>query len=180
MDRSQILQKLVEERQSLWRKIAYKIVGVDEIADDVLQESWRKLLASKVNFNSYEEWERYFKKIVIHTALDFRKMEGRMLKKSAPLEAALDQPDQQDGQLDRVIQGERRQSEEKMLNDVISILETLPAGQRDAVRWLILEEESKTLEQISRREGVPISTLRSRLAGAIKKIQKNLRKKEAL
>ncbi len=179
MDKEEILQKLAEERPAFWSKIIYNILRQNDIVDDVLQESWKRLLASRVNLESYGDWERYFRKIVINTALDYRKLQGTSIKRSAPIEAILEMPDQKEDPLKEVIAEENREVGKRILDDVNSLIAKLPAGQQDAICWILLEEEPMTLEQLSLQKGIPISTLKSRLISGLKKIQKNLRKKDA-
>jgi DNA-directed RNA polymerase specialized sigma24 family protein len=56
----------------------------------------------------------------------------------------------------------------------------LPSPQREAIERLVLSEDERSLSEISRELGIPISTLKSRVILGIEKVRKKLRKKRLL
>jgi RNA polymerase sigma factor (sigma-70 family) len=180
MDREAILKDIAEKHHNLWKKLAYKIVKDAGVTDDVLQESWRKVLSSKANFLGHGDWENYFTRVVINTALDYWKEKVKLSQRVASLEEAFSLSDGKDSQLAEILREEEAQRYQALLREIDLSIQELPDSQREAIALLLLDENPDTLQAISQRQGVAISTLRSRLLGGIKRIQKDLRKKGIL
>lgn len=168
------MKQLTREHETSWRRMVRRITKSSELTEDVLQESLRRALSSRVLFKSVQDWERYFKRVLVNTALDHTKVRVKANKLSIALVNAVELADHKEDQLKRVLHMERQEQERQILREVRSLIPRLPPKQRQAILLLINQRESETLEDISRREGIAISTLRSRMMSGIRRIRRAL------
>lgn len=173
-------EKLYLQYQSLWYRVAFQIVHDPDDAKDIVQDAYRKFLGTQREWPSFEDAKRYFSTIVTNTAIDYFKMSRRREEKlsAADPDSNSSMPGQYDG--GRPWDALERSREERLLKESIHCIQTLPPPQKEAVQRLLLDEGNKTLSQISRELGIPISTLKSRSILGIKKVRKKLRRKRLL
>lgn len=180
MRREDILTQLVGKHARNWRRTVNRILKDRDLTEDVLQESWRRVLASPVRLATPHDWENYFQRVLVNTARDHWKARTRRSLRSVLLEEAAQLADPRESALVQVLNNERRLRDHQMLREALTIISTLPLSQRQAIFLLIQKDPAETLAEISRREGIPVSTLRSRMRAGIRTIRRLLRQKGLL
>jgi len=180
MEQEDFITQLSGKQARAWHRTVARMLKDRDLADDVLQESWRRVLASQVSFPTRTEWEKYFTRTLVNTALDHGRERSRSTRLAADLEEAEGLADQEQDQLRSVLDGERARRDQRILREAMALVQGLPAGQRHAIVLLINKRPSETLQDISRREGVAVSTLRSRMYSGIRHLRRLLVRKGLL
>ncbi|MBI4482639.1 MAG: sigma-70 family RNA polymerase sigma factor [Acidobacteria bacterium] len=170
------LAKIWEEHGHLWLHIARSIVRNPADAEDVVQEAYRRLLSSAATFSDETAALRYFKRIVINTAINYYNSFHRERERSEGWEAAQGRAAGKTP-YDQYEEEERSRRQELLCREALAALHSLPATQRRAIQEMLLQDEPRTLTEVSRAQGLSVSTLRSQLMSGVKKIRKKLRKK---
>lgn len=175
-----LMKQLTNKHARSWRRTVNRILRDRDLTEDVVQESWRRVLNSRVNFQTPGDWENYFHRVLINTARDHGRARTRTGKISTTLDGAFHLADHKEDPLFGVLKKERRRRERYILQEVIHLMQALSPAQRQAIVLLINKGPAETLEAISRREGIAISTLRSRMYSGIRRIRRSLIKKGLL
>ncbi|HEY3130074.1 MAG TPA: RNA polymerase sigma factor [Acidobacteriota bacterium] len=171
-----LLEDLWARHQRLFRHIACAIVRDADIAEEVVQEAFRRALGSHFPGSSSEEALLYLKRIVTNTSIDYYHHGRRQA-----LEDDLDQANRvadppASSPLNQLLEQERQDLEKKRLNVIKREMTKLPPEQRFIIENLVLQESPATLTALSQSTGVPISTLRSRMILGLDRIRESLRK----
>lgn len=135
------------------------------IADDLFQEVWGKVIASRDRYEPRAQFNTFLFRIAHNCAVDYfrragRQQMGRMDDVDELQESLADTPS---------IEPEVQASEAQVRASYRQALEQLPAEQREA--FLLYEESGLSLEDIGRITGVAMETAKSRLRYAFRKLR---------
>jgi RNA polymerase sigma-70 factor (ECF subfamily) len=172
-----LLEDLWSTHLRLFRHIAYAIVRQADIAEDAIQEAFRRALRSHQEIERQDEALLYLKRIVTNTSIDYYHRRRRN-ETDTPLDQAdrvADRP--ASSPLVQLLEKERQSINARRLRDIAREIRSLPPEQRFAIEQLVLSESPPGLTALSQATGIPISTLRSRVVLGLDRIRKNLRKK---
>ncbi len=175
MTQRELLERLAAEQPQVWRKLARRILGEHPMIEDLIQECWQRLLKSRTSFSDYDQLRRYFCAVLINRALDYRKQLARQRSKLSSLDERFDLIDSGRYALAPQAGLEISAELQPLLREAMQLLARLPEPQRQAIVWLLLDEDPRPLEQVSREKGIAASTLRSRLKSGLEKLRKGLR-----
>jgi RNA polymerase sigma-70 factor (ECF subfamily) len=145
-------------RKSLYLYLLRSSPGPSE-ADDLYQEAWSRVIASKERFN-HGSFKAYLFRIARNLQIDcYRRASFRLVPDAGAVEALLDPAPEPD------VQRHAQDCGERLLNE----LGELPAEQRDT--FLLKEESGLTLEQIAELVNTGRETIKSRLRYALKRLR---------
>jgi RNA polymerase sigma-70 factor, ECF subfamily len=140
-----------------------------ETADDLFQEVWGKVIASRERYEVRAQFNTYLFRIAHNCAIDhFRRSTRQRDNVSADIEEV--------AELIAAVDHERPEAmlaESQLREDFRRALEHLPAEQRDV--FVLYEESGLSLEEIGKITGVAMETAKSRLRYALSKLRAALR-----
>ena len=156
---------LYERHKGPLYRYLQRMCGRREVADDLFQEVWSKVIASRGRYEARAQFNTFLFRIAHNCAVDHFRRSGR------PHEGAaqdIDDVAEQIGGAEHE-QPDAALSEAQVRQDFRRALEQLPAEQRDV--FVLYEESGLTLEEIGRITGVAMETAKSRLRYAVGKLR---------
>lgn len=160
---------LYERHKGPLYRYLQRMCGRREVADDLFQEVWSKVIASRSRYEARAQFNTFLFRIAHNCAVDYFRRSGR------PHESAAQDVDELAEQIGAA-EHERPDSalsEAQVRSDFRRALAELPAEQRDV--FVLYEESGLTLEEIGRVTGVAMETAKSRLRYAVGKLRTALR-----
>lgn len=150
-------------KRALYRYVQ-RMCGGGDAANDVFQEVWSKLIASRERYEVRAQFSTFLYRIAHNCVVDHHRRGGRMQASTQYDEQAIEsvagaeheQPDQ------AYVQAQARGAFRRALD-------ALPAEQRDV--FVLYEETGLSLEEIGRITGVAMETAKSRLRYAVAKLR---------
>ena len=140
-----------------------------EAANDLFQEVWSKVIASRERYEVRAQFNTYLFRIAHNCAIDYFRRTGKM---SAGQIADVNE-------LEEVLPGndadrpDAQASESEVKAAFKRALDDLPAEQRDV--FVLYEESGLSLEEIGKVTGVAMETAKSRLRYAVSKLRAALK-----
>jgi RNA polymerase sigma-70 factor, ECF subfamily len=160
---------LYERHKGPLYRYLQRMCGRREVADDLFQEVWSKVIASRSRYEVRAQFNTFLFRIAHNCAVDYFRRSGRPFEGPA---ADIDELAEQIGAVEHE-QPDAAASEEQVRSDFRRALAELPAEQRDV--FVLYEESGLTLEEIGRITGVAMETAKSRLRYAVGKLRTALR-----
>jgi len=160
---------LYERHKGPLYRYLQRMCGRREVADDLFQEVWSKVIASRSRYEVRAQFNTFLFRIAHNCAVDYFRRSGR------PHESAAQDVDELAEEIGAA-EHERPDaalSEEQVRSDFRRALAELPPEQRDV--FVLYEESGLTLEEIGRITGVAMETAKSRLRYAVGKLRTALR-----
>jgi RNA polymerase sigma-70 factor (ECF subfamily) len=160
---------LYERHKGPLYRYLQRMCGRREVADDLFQEVWSKVIASRGRYEARAQFNTFLFRIAHNCAVDYFRRSGR------PHERAAQDVDDLAEELGAVEheQPDAALSEAQVREDFRRALAELPPEQRDV--FVLYEESGLTLEEIGRITGVAMETAKSRLRYAVGKLRTALR-----
>jgi RNA polymerase sigma-70 factor (ECF subfamily) len=156
---------LYERHKGPLYRYLQRMCGRREVADDLFQEVWSKVIASRGRYEVRAQFNTFLFRIAHNCAVDYFRRSGR------PHEGAAQDIDDLAEQIGGA-EHERPDaalSDAQVRRDFRRALEELPPEQRDV--FVLYEESGLTLEEIGRITGVAMETAKSRLRYAVGKLR---------
>lgn len=160
---------LYERHKGPLYRYLQRMCGRREVADDLFQEVWSKVIASRSRYEARAQFNTFLFRIAHNCAVDHFRRSGR------PHESAAQDVDEIAEEIGAA-EHERPDaalSEAQVRSDFRRALAELPPEQRDV--FVLYEESGLTLEEIGRITGVAMETAKSRLRYAVGKLRTALR-----
>ncbi len=160
---------LYERHKGPLYRYLQRMCGRREVADDLFQEVWSKVIASRGRYEARAQFNTFLFRIAHNCAVDYFRRSGR------PHERAAQDVDDLADELGAVEheQPDAALAEAQVREDFRRALAGLPPEQRDV--FVLYEESGLTLEEIGRITGVAMETAKSRLRYAVGKLRIALR-----
>lgn len=144
-----------------------------ETANDLFQEVWSKVIASRERYEVRAQFNTYLFRIAHNCAVDYFRRSGRQRESfSADVEEAAQQFPAAEHE-----RPEAALAESQLRTDFRRALDGLPAEQRDV--FVLYEESGLSLEEIGKITGVAMETAKSRLRYALTKLRAALRQHQS-
>ncbi len=167
--------KVWEENQHLFRSIIFAIVGNPADIEDVLQETYRRVLKTPCQITSREETFYYLKKSVRNTAIDWNRKSFRrnltVKEQVSDYDRLEELHSSGENPLSQLLEEERMQSEADFISEVYLAINELPEKQQDAVKAFFSIGGSPSPKELCVIKNIPYSTLRSRMVKGIDSIR---------
>jgi RNA polymerase sigma-70 factor (ECF subfamily) len=136
----------------------------DEAANDLFQEVWGKVIASRERYEVRAQFNTFLYRIAHNCTIDYFRRAGRPHAVAQDIEELAEElPDAVQ------IAPEQAASETQFRADFRRALDALPVEQRDV--FVLYEESGLSLEDIGRITGVAMETAKSRLRYALAKLR---------
>jgi RNA polymerase sigma factor (sigma-70 family) len=164
--------ELMERHRTATYHIINKIVHNDDIANDLVQETFMKAFAALATYRSEYRFSTWLYKIAANSSIDFlRKKRIQVLSLDRPLTT-------KDGEVDIEIPDysyhPERDLERKERNfSIEEAIESLPKKYRDVIVYR--HKDDKSYEEIADLLGVPVGTVKARIFRARELLKKKLR-----
>lgn len=144
-----------------------------ETANDLFQEVWGKVIASRERYEVRAQFNTYLFRIAHNCAVDYFRRSGRQRDHvSADIEDIAEQIASADHE-----RPEAMFAQSQLHADFRRALDHLPAEQRDV--FVLYEESGLSLEEIGKITGVAMETAKSRLRYALGKLRAALRQHQS-
>jgi RNA polymerase sigma-70 factor, ECF subfamily len=148
-------------------RVAYRLLGHEQDALDVVQEAMLKAFSALGDFDGRSGFRTWLLKIVTNTALDW----GRRRKRRVYLQIGNGDPDfrsepaTEDDPARRLYQQDLRQALDEALNHLTPTIRTT---------FILFAELGMSYKEIAEAQSVPIGTVMSRIHAAREKLQADL------
>lgn len=156
---------LYERHKGPLYRYLQRMCGRREVADDLFQEVWSKVIASRGRYEARAQFNTFLFRIAHNCAVDHFRRSGRPHEGAA--QDIADVAEQIGGAEHE--QPDAALAQAQVRQDFRRALEQLPAEQRDV--FVLYEESGLTLEEIGRVTGVAMETAKSRLRYAVGKLR---------
>lgn len=156
---------LYERHKGPLYRYLQRMCGRREVADDLFQEVWSKVIASRSRYEARAQFNTFLFRIAHNCAIDYFRRSGRPHERAAQ---DIDDVAEQIGGADHE-RPDAALAQAQVRRDFRRALEQLPAEQRDV--FVLYEESGLTLEEIGRITGVAMETAKSRLRYAVGKLR---------
>jgi RNA polymerase sigma-70 factor, ECF subfamily len=165
---------LYERHKGPLYRYLQRMCGRREVADDLFQEVWSKVIASRSRYEVRAQFNTFLFRIAHNCAVDYFRRSGRPHENAAQ---DVDEIAEEIGAAEHE-RPDAALSEAQVRNDFRRALAELPPEQRDV--FVLYEESGLTLEEIGRITGVAMETAKSRLRYAVGKLRTALRQHRQL
>ena len=160
---------LYERHKGPLYRYLQRMCGRREVADDLFQEVWSKVIASRSRYEARAQFNTFLFRIAHNCAVDYFRRSGRPHENAAQ---NVDEIAEEIGAAEHE-RPDAALSEAQVRSDFRRALAELPPEQRDV--FVLYEESGLTLEEIGRITGVAMETAKSRLRYAVGKLRTALR-----
>lgn len=160
---------LYERHKGALYRYLQRMCRSPETANDLFQEVWSKVIASRERYEVRAQFNTYLFRIAHNCTIDYFRRAGRRYEGAAQdvEEIADELPGAEHERPDAEL------SEAQLRADFRRALEHLPAEQRDV--FVLYEETGLSLEEIGKITGVAMETAKSRLRYALGKLRAALK-----
>ena len=172
MDLHETLQTLIRKNQAFYRNLCAKYVTSPVRVEECLQDGYGKFLACGRTFDSLEDAEPFLCRLLVNHFIDAyreevvrRKHEQALPEDPSVLASGRENPE------GVILARQRAGFRQRVIGEICRQIEHLPARQRELVHLAFLKEPPLTLREISEQKRIPLTTLHSRLRGAVKTLR---------
>ena len=166
-----LLERIWEKHQRLFKSIVLTIIRNPEDVEDVLQETYRRLLNKPRNIKDPDEAFYYLKKSVRNTSIDWnRKMFRRNLtvkEQVSNYERLEELRTSPDNPLSNLLEKEKMAFDSRFIKEARSIVDELPEKFREAVKSYFQLDGYPPPGEFYDKRNIAYSTLRSRMERGI-------------
>lgn len=169
-----VLVRVWRDKQYALRAAAYAVLGDQSQVDDVLQEALLRILENGRDFKSDKEAFLYLRKTVLHASIDsYRKIQKNSERLNDPgtrQACRYSQADQLEDPLAQLLLKEEKEDSRQLGEIVKAAMRNLTSKQKEAIE-IFFFRRGKKLQDLCKENGVPYSTLRSRMLKGIDRIR---------
>ena len=167
-----MLERLWQDNEAVLRSLVATVVVDASFVDDVLQESYTRLLRKERTRRSSSETYQLIRKVVWTTAVDFYRRRRRK-KETFHTICLFDGPPTP---LTLLIQSDERELRILIREEIRRAIEELTPEQQEAIRCYY-GPGARPIKDACLDMGLSYSTLRSRMLAGVKCIRRRLRRK---
>ncbi|HSR68348.1 MAG TPA: RNA polymerase sigma factor [Acidobacteriota bacterium] len=166
------LEQLWQEHEAVFRKVVRTMVADSSSSDDVMQESYLRLLSRS---SPVEPTFPYLRRVLVNVSLDHYRRRGRRCRHLLHIRAA-QVPDPVPTPLTLLLEREEEDLRLRVIEEIRRVSSALPPDLSFAL-GVYFGPRRRSIREICRRCGLPYSTLRSRLLAALRHLRMHLRRK---
>lgn len=171
-----LLERVWQNNQASLRAVARNIVPQADMVDDILQESFRRLLQCGKTFHDEREALAYARRTVHNTSLDHYRLLKRQRRlgflKSRIVDEYYTAPSRNPEAC--LIRQEGAELRRQLLSRVQTALGELEDRHREALDMVFAPDRTKSIRDLCAENGIAYSTLRSRVKRALNRVQRLL------
>jgi RNA polymerase sigma-70 factor, ECF subfamily len=172
-----VVALLVDRHGSKWLRFIRRVLHNPADAEDVLQESIRRVLSQKRALASDEEVRMYLNRVIANTAIDLYHERKRERSKQTPLLDTLCLAPPCTEPQWWMEEEEDSARHEVCIRLVREGLAALPPKQYEALRLTVLEPGAVSIRDAGSSSGIPYSTLRHRARQGIRRLRRLIHQK---
>jgi RNA polymerase sigma-70 factor, ECF subfamily len=158
-------EELFDRHRGESYRYAYRLLGHEQDAQDVVQEAMLKAFSALADFDGRSGFRTWLLRIVTNTAYDCGRRRKRRPGGRGGDEATNDEPASEEDPSRRLHQQELRHELDQALNRLSSTLRET---------FILFAEIRLSYKEIAETQGVPIGTVMSRIHAAREKLQAGL------
>ena len=171
-----MLERLWQKNQAILRSIVRSVLTDGSYVADVLQDAFIRIFERDKKFPNEQEAYNYLRRVVLNTAIDYYRQVKKVGWRSSPITELENPPEESSTPLTDLIRQHRENCRSTLLSEVRKSLRLLSSEQREAID-LIFNRRGRKLKDICREQGIPYSTLHSRLLAGVDRIRRRLKEK---
>ena len=181
-----MLERIWKQHQSRLRALAGRIASNPDSAEDVLQDSFARVLRAGKTFQTEGQALAFVRRTIVNTNIDHYRR--RRAQRLGPGHALLSSTQVSDSRayrelgyqdpLERLLAQEAGAASQEILKETRKVLRELKPEQRQAIEAFF--STHRGAKQFCRENNIPYSTLRSRMLVGIDLIRKHLNRKGLL
>ncbi len=172
-----MLERVWRTYQYVFRAIASSILADKSLVDDALQEAFAKVFRAEKTFASDLQAFHFVRRAVYNASVDqFRRATRRNRRFPSyddPRVGENSQPVDSESPLFLLVREEENRRHSTLLRELKSGLRHLTRDQREAIR-LMFGPNARPIKKTCARQGVPYSTVRSRMLAGIDALRRHL------
>ena len=149
--------------------LAYRVIGREEEARDVVQETFLRAFRGLANFRGQAKFSSWIYRIALNLCRDWIRRERRAPVSQAPEGVDLADLAAERGPAESI---EDLVARHDMSRTVARVMEQLPEEQRTAI--ILKEYHGMTFQEIADLQGVPLSTVKTRLYQGLSVLRRHL------
>jgi len=150
--------------------LAYRVIGREEEARDVVQETFLRAFRGLANFRGQAKFSSWIYRIALNLCRDWIRRERRAPVSQAPEGIDLAELVSEQGPAESI---EDLVARHDMSRTVARAMEQLPEEQRTAI--VLKEYHGMTFQEIADLQGCPLSTVKTRLYQGLSVLRRQLR-----
>jgi RNA polymerase sigma factor (sigma-70 family) len=164
----EILDDLIRLNGTFYRHLCAKYVPACGRVEECLQDGFRKFLESGRSFDDLKEAEKFLCRLLINHFIDvYREDVTRRKRQSTFPDNPAVIPSGRTGPEERLLERQQEGFRRRVVGELCRRLERLPARQRELLYLTFLKEPPMSLREISEMKRIPLTTVHSRLRGAM-------------
>jgi RNA polymerase sigma-70 factor (ECF subfamily) len=163
-----------EKKKCAFRAMVRAVVSDPNSVEDVLQEAFLRVLKTRKSFANGQEAFNYLRRTVLNTSIDsYRRLKRQNSRFDTRNGERYTQGYAEIGNdpLSLLLTTEAAEMHNQLVTEVERALRTLQPKQREAVEAFFRRESTLKLKEFCQEQGVPYSTLRSRMLQGIDQIR---------
>ncbi|HXE81327.1 MAG TPA: sigma-70 family RNA polymerase sigma factor [Vicinamibacterales bacterium] len=149
--------------------LAYRVIGREEEARDVVQETFLRAFRGLANFRGQAKFSSWIYRIALNLCRDWIRRERRAPVAQAPEGVNLADLAAERGPIESI---EELVARRDMSRTVVRAMELLPEEQRTAI--ILKEFHGLTFQEIADLQGCPLSTVKTRLYQGLSVLRRHL------
>jgi RNA polymerase sigma-70 factor (ECF subfamily) len=149
--------------------LAYRVIGRDEDARDVCQETFLRAFRALPGFRGQAKFSSWLYRIALNLCRDWMRRQRRTPESQLPEDM---DPGELAGETDPSESVEDLVARRQLTGVVEAAMETLPEEQRTAI--ILKEYHGLTFQEIADLQGCPLSTVKTRLYQGLTVLRKRL------
>ena len=150
--------------------LAYRVIGREEEARDVVQETFLRAFRGLANFRGQAKFSSWIYRIALNLCRDWIRRERRARVSQAPEGVDLAELVSEQGPVESI---EDLVARNDMSRTVARAMQELPEEQRTAI--ILKEYHGMTFQEIADLQGCPLSTVKTRLYQGLSVLRRHLR-----
>src|ERR671912_875076 len=151
--------------------LAYRVIGREEEARDVVQETFLRAFRGLANFRGQAKFSSWIYRIALNLCRDWIRRERRAPVSQAPEGVDLAELVSEQGPIESI---EDLVARNDMSRTVARAMQELPEEQRTAI--ILKEYHGMTFQEIADLQGCPLSTVKTRLYQGLIVLRRRLQK----
>jgi len=159
-----------------WLRFARRVLQDSDVAEDVVQESVRRVLEHGRTFASSEDLRMYMGRTITNTTMEFYHIRKRERLRNAPLNEMFLPVFAPDDPHELLLLEEERRRSVRVLRLIRDGMRQLPSREHKAVSITILGPEPTSIREAGVAHGIPYSTLRRQSLQGIRRLRRHVRR----
>ena len=175
-----VLGSVIHHNSGKWLRFILAVLKNEADAEDVLQESVRRVLARDLSFGSEDQVRMYLGRAIGNAALELYNRRKRERLRQSPMEEQSLLPAPHSNPFVWIMESEKADQKEELLDLLEEGLRQLPLKQCEALRLTILDSRGLSIRDVGMSNGIPYSTLRHSTKQGLRTLRRFLKNRTGI